>query len=61
MTTQQNVQPREEVLSLGRNTQDTCLQGSHMLHGHFPDSTRRGDVEAGNQQSDSSSTSFYTF
>ena len=27
----------------------------------FPDSTRRGDVEAGKQQSDSSSTSFYTF
>ena len=27
----------------------------------FPDSTRRGDVEAGRQQTDSSSTSFYTF
>ena len=27
----------------------------------FPDSTRRRDVEAGTQQSDSSSTSFYTF
>ena len=27
----------------------------------FPNSTRRGDVEAGKQQSDSSSTSFYTF
>ena len=27
----------------------------------FPDSTRRGDVEAGEQQSNSSSTSFYTF
>ena len=27
----------------------------------FPDFTRRGDVEARRQQSDSSSTSFYTF
>ena len=27
----------------------------------FPDSTRRGDVEAGTQQSNSRCTSFYTF
>ena len=27
----------------------------------FPDPTRRGDVEAGTQQSNSSSTSFYIF
>ena len=27
----------------------------------FPDSTRRGDVEAGRQQINSSSTSFYAF
>ena len=32
-----------------------------LLSVRFPDSTRRGDVEAERQQSDSSSTSFYTF
>ena len=31
------------------------------LNAFFPDATRRGDVEAGRQQSDSSSTGFYTF
>ena len=30
-------------------------------NGEFPDSTRRGDVEEGRKQNDSSSTSFYTF
>ena len=33
----------------------------YLANDTFPDSTRRGDVEAGRQQSDSSSTSFYTF
>ena len=42
------------------NNSDNPLT-SRRIDGGFPDSTRRGDVEAGKQQSDSSSTSFYTF
>ena len=39
-------------------TDDIGISSWKYQFSYFPDSTRRGDVEAGRQQSDSSSTSF---